>query len=81
MTEPRDYNAERLFVQSVMRDRTGLVAGYVPYGHAVHLWNEKRGWWWPLCDSRAGYRNRERPIVWGDGVCRKCLRILERRYG
>ena len=78
MTEPRDHIAEKEFVNHAMAERR-LVAGYVPYGHVVHLWNEKRGWWWPLCHSMAGYRNRERPIVWGDGVCRKCLRILERR--
>lgn len=73
-TEPRNYIAESEFVKAVMSNR-GLIAGYVPYGHAVHIWKAK-GSWRPLCGSKAGYRNQKRPIAWGDGVCRQCLQML-----
>jgi len=77
-TEPRDYVAEMKFVKQAMTYRSSLVAGYVPYGHVIHLWNESRALW-PLCRSKAGYRNRKRTIEWGDRVCQQCLRLIQRR--
>jgi len=78
-TEPRDYVAEMEFVKQVMSDRSDLVAGYVPYGHVIHLWNKKKPRW-PLC-GRHGGRNDKRPIDWGDRICQQCLRLLQKREG
>ena len=84
-SEPRNYITEMKFVKSVMHDHRGsLVVGYVPYGHIIHIWN-RRTPRWPFCGTEAGglfsgsNRNRKRSIEWGDGICRRCLRLLERK--
>ena len=75
-SEPRNYVAEARFVRQIMAKHR-LTAGYVPYGHVIHIFKERMGLR-PLCGSSAGYRNRKRLIEWGDGICRQCLRILQK---